>query len=319
MSSIRQLISGILAALLTTGIVLGGFVLAFSERGVPVSGQFSSPTAPAESPTEALPSSTSIPTDLPRQTAAPTGLPTLTPTQAYSPTPPPAACQPPPGWSAVMVNPGENLAYFAQAYGTTTSSLAQANCLITESLISGSLLYVPPPPTAEPQAALPTSPPSPYPTAAVCRPPAGWVIYTVQRGDTLYRISQMYRTTVSQLRAANCLGSSSYIQAGQRLYVPNVPVSTAVPAPSLIPTLPPLPSDTPPPPPTAEPTAAIPPPTATEAPVPTSTATSAPPTPTATDLPIATPLPPTATEVPPATATQLPATPTATLPPEPDP
>jgi hypothetical protein len=122
--------------------------------------------------------------------------------------------------------------------------------------------------------------PSANPTYTVipCGAPAGWVYYIVQPGDTLYHIGQLYRSTVSQLQQANCLGASTSIYAGQRLWVPNVSTSTPPSTPIEIEfdTVTPIPSDTPPPTPT---------PTATNTDLPTPTATSAPPTPTPTSSP----------------------------------
>jgi LysM repeat protein len=64
------------------------------------------------------------------------------------------------------------------------------------------------------------------PAGEVCGPPQGWVQYTVQPGDNLYQISLKFRTTVAALQAANCMGGSSIIVAGERIWVPNVATST---------------------------------------------------------------------------------------------
>jgi LysM repeat protein len=97
--------------------------------------------------------------------------------------------------------------------------LSQANCLLSPSIPPGSILYVPPQPTQTP---------------IPCGPPAGWIIYIVKQQDTLFHISTLYRTTVPQLQAANCLGNSTLIITGQSLYVPNVVVIT--PTKSITPT-----------------------------------------------------------------------------------
>jgi len=57
------------------------------------------------------------------------------------------------------------------------------------------------------------------PAAAQCDIPPGWQPHTVASGETLYRISQRYGTTVATLQAGNCLTSTA-IKAGQTLYVP---------------------------------------------------------------------------------------------------
>lgn len=47
-----------------------------------------------------------------------------------------------------------------------------------------------------------------------------WPTYTVVRGDTLYRISRRFNTSVNALVSANCLPNASRIFAGQQLRVP---------------------------------------------------------------------------------------------------
>jgi LysM repeat protein len=55
-----------------------------------------------------------------------------------------------------------------------------------------------------------------------CQAPAGWVLYTVQRGDTLFRLAAQTNTSVDQIMRANCL-SSDRIAAGSPLYLPFIP------------------------------------------------------------------------------------------------
>jgi LysM repeat protein len=111
--------------------------------------------------------------------------------------------------------------------------------------------------------------------------PAGWVIYIVQPGDTLYHIASLYRITVDQLMTANCL-TGTVIYTGQSMYVPNVPTST----PSGVSA-------------TATPSATSGGPTSTNTTAPTDTAT-----PTASDTPLPTDTPsPTSTDTPTPTPT----------------
>ena len=66
---------------------------------------------------------------------------------------------------------------------------------------------------------------TPIPQPAVCQsPPQNWVVYTVQRNDTLSSLGQRTGTSWQQIQTANCLASTT-IFAGQRLYLPFVPVS----------------------------------------------------------------------------------------------
>jgi hypothetical protein len=122
-------------------------------------------------------------------------------------------------------------------------------------------------------------------TAIPCGPPGSWVrAHVVQRGDTLFRIATSYGVTYPQLQRANCMGSSTTIYTGQRLWVPNIPPRTV--PPSATTTIPDFPTHTPPPAVTTEP------PTDTSVPptTPPAPATTQPPPPP-TDTPI-TPPPP---------------------------
>lgn len=53
-----------------------------------------------------------------------------------------------------------------------------------------------------------------------CPMPDGWTTYTVQRGDSLYRIAQNYDSDVPTLQAANCIIEARYIEVGQVIAVP---------------------------------------------------------------------------------------------------
>ena len=60
-----------------------------------------------------------------------------------------------------------------------------------------------------------------------CGAPSGWVKnYVVKSGDTLFRIALSYSTTTAALQGANCKGSSTAINVGEVLWVPNVPPQT---------------------------------------------------------------------------------------------
>ncbi len=100
-------------------------------------------------------------------------------------------------------------------------------------------------PTPQPPSETPVTP---SPTACYPKYPSTWVKYTVQKGDTLYSLSQAYNASVAQLQTANCLPPSGMIYIGQVIYVPYTPTSTHTqePAPEPAPTETPLPpSDTP--------------------------------------------------------------------------
>jgi LysM repeat protein len=218
MEWLRQISAGFVLAAFSVLVVLGGFVQASTEGGMPIALQ----------PTSTIPSAVSLPTgfstiavhtetpsaqisavvtdDLPTQT--------FTPAPTTTPPPTPASCLPPIGWVAVLVQPSDSMATLAQDYQTSPTSIKQGNCLFSDQLVSGSLLYLPARPTA---------------TSIPCGAPVGWVSYTVQSGDTLFNISGRYTVSVADLQKANCLGNSSYIQAGKPIKVPYVVTNTPLP------------------------------------------------------------------------------------------
>ena len=142
------------------------------------------------------------------------------------------------------------------------------------------LLETPPGSTPGPATASPTRTPLPTAAPAGCIPRTGWQVYTVQPGDTLYRLSQVLGIRVDDIRQANCLGPGDIITAGQQLYLPGQPslpparptrtsppptqLPTQAPSPTPRPTDTPPSANTPPPPPTDTPPP--PPPTSTSSP-----------------------------------------------------
>ena len=58
-----------------------------------------------------------------------------------------------------------------------------------------------------------------------CTPWSFWLVYIVQRGDTLSRLASATGSTVNELMQANCL-MSDRIYIGQPLYVPRQPIPT---------------------------------------------------------------------------------------------
>lgn len=93
------------------------------------------------------------------------------------------------------------------------------------------------------QASLPlftTKTQSVYPTSSPthCIPPGGWVLYSVQPNDNLYRLSMTFGVTIEDLQKANCMGTSTLIRIGQSFYVPNNPTKTSLMTTSVTPTIP---------------------------------------------------------------------------------
>ena len=247
MQAVKQLGGGLLLGLISLAIVVGGISLALAEGYVPQPLIFLA----SETPGDVLLPTSNIATSFEFLLTA---FPTDTPAPSFTPVPP-TNCPPPSGWVLISVGGGDTIETIAAQYRTTTEALVQANCLISTSLLTGYTLYVPPMPTS---------------TVLACGAPSGWIQYAVQSGDTLFKISQLYRTTVSQLQQANCLGTSTTIFAGQKLWVPNVSTSTPAITATIITiefdTATPEPSATPQPTSTIEPSATPVPPTVTPPP-----------------------------------------------------
>ena len=216
MQSLRQLGGGVIIALISVLLVIGGISLALAE------------TLPAQATPTPIPPTISL--DFP--TATFTASPILeSPTASNTPisitdTSIPTntlfvqvSCTAPSGWLRIVSSSADTLYSLAQRYKTTPENLATNNCLPSFEIPAGYVLYVPPVPTV---------------TVIPCGPPAGYVRrYVVQRGDTLSSIARLYRITYPTLQRANCLGSSTTIYAGQLLWVPNIIIATRTPIPGV--------------------------------------------------------------------------------------
>ena len=223
MQALRQLGGGVIIAIVSVVLVLGGISLALAETLPPSTAPTQiPPTLPLNFPT---PTSTlvletaTLPTETPTETA------TTTASSIVTLLPPPTSCTHPTGWIAITTSPNDTIYSLAQRYHTTPENLSAGNCLASINLPSGYLLYVPPVAATA--------------TVIPCGPPTGWVkTHVVQAGDNLYRIALSYGITYPQLQAANCMGSSVLIYVGQKLWVPNVPTRTPVPGVTIVPNFP---------------------------------------------------------------------------------
>ena len=216
MKNVWQVFLAIIIALASIGLLLGGLSLSLAEGNslATFTPTHSSTSTPTSSPTW-QPFTPSAFTTLPADSLTP--LPSRTPTSTLTLPPPPTNCPPPMGWLVYFVQPGETLDSIAAHYRVSTVVLQSANCMLTTDLLPSVVIYVPPMRTQTP---LP------------CGQPYTWVVYYVQPGDTLYRLSQAYGVTVADLQRANCLGGSSLLHTGQQLYVPlglPLPVSPTLP------------------------------------------------------------------------------------------
>lgn len=126
------------------------------------------------------------------------------------------------------VQPGDNLFRISLRFGVTVAALAQANNIANPNLIFvGQVLTIPapggttpPPPTATPVPGAPTATPAPGGTGG------GTVDYTVQPGDTLFKIATRFGTTVQAIVQSNGITNPNLIFPGQVLHI--VPGTGAV-------------------------------------------------------------------------------------------
>lgn len=216
MQALRQLGGGVIIAIVSIVLVIGGVSLAIAESASPPTQPipvFISPTSPATlfTPTLLLlPTSSETSTSTPANTETPPATVTFILPSATT-------CPPPPsGWTPIVVSFADTIYTLAQKYATTEDALKNANCLASVNLQLGTTLYVPPVAS----------------TAAVvtCSPPFGWVKrHVVQPGENLYRIALSYGLAYPQLQQGNCMGSSITIYVGQLLWVPNIPTLTPLP------------------------------------------------------------------------------------------
>jgi len=226
MHGLREFGNALVIALISISLMVGALSISLVEF------------VPKEAST---PTNVIMPSPAPR-TATVTPLPTQTPTLGLeSPTvtntstlvntnTPPASCPPPPGWvNQIIIQGGETLEILAARYRVNKDELRRANCLSSDNLVAGTILYVPPAPTS---------------TVAVCNPGAsGWSkAYTVKSGDTLYAIATNYYITAGLLRSVNCR-AGDLIYTGEVLWVPTVSTRTPYPTPLPGSTVTPYPTD----------------------------------------------------------------------------
>ena len=273
---LKAVIEGLLAGAIVLATILSGVILSAHDSTALA---LITPTPNTANQTAVAPA----PTDTPTQTATATATnepgvtpsPTATATPSATPSATPTVCPIPAGWQRYIVNAFDTFDSIARKFNISADQLAQANCLTEQVVTYGQAIYVP------------SGSFVPTPTRTVCYPPANWLIYLVQPGDTLTSIAQRFNTSVYQLIQANCLANAS-IFAGQNLRVPPVFFTpTPTPMPSDTPTDTPTSSITPTDTPTGIPTIFVPTdtPTPSVTPTPTSTPVSQTPSPSATAAP----------------------------------
>lgn len=232
MNASKQGRHALLIVVVSFMLVIGSLITAFAETSLPSGENQDSITTKAATDIVFITlTNTASPTLFPTKThtrPAPTATKESTPTSPADPATL-SKCDPPVDWEVFIIEYDQTLEDIAAEFQTTTENLIQGNCLSSTELLPEYIIYVPPS--------------SPLPTSTTgstgCTYPAGWITYTVRSGDNLYKISKAFGITVSELQAANCMGTSTKIITGRTLWVPNV--ATITPTPTKTPTKTPVP------------------------------------------------------------------------------
>ena len=154
------------------------------------------------------------PTLTPTFTHTPTITPSPTTTATPTLTPVPTATSTPLPPQTYTVRSGDNLLSIALQFGLTVAELQAYNDLPSDTIIEGQSLLIPPP-TPTPGPTLTLRPGEPTATFAP------YILYTVQRGDTLSTIAEKYAISMEDLRRANDIAADSEtIKVDQVLTIP---------------------------------------------------------------------------------------------------
>ena len=121
------------------------------------------------------------------------------------------------GYVQHRVRSGESWWSISRRYGVPVAVLKSVNNQRTNTLHPGQHVMVPGSDSARTVASASASEPAAAKTRAYAAERGN---YVVRSGDTLWNIAQRFGTTVSTIKQANGLRSSS-LKAGQKLYIPN--------------------------------------------------------------------------------------------------
>lgn len=145
--------------------------------------------------------------------------------------------------TSYTIQPGDTLSSIARRFNVSVQAIAAANSIVNPNLIYAGQVILIPDDSAPP--ANPDSPTTPLPPSPA-GPGTSVGTYTIQRGDTLYKIAISHGVTVAALVQANGITNPNIIYAGQVLIIPGSGTGDQqLPNPT---PLPPAPVNTPPPP-----------------------------------------------------------------------
>jgi murein DD-endopeptidase MepM/ murein hydrolase activator NlpD len=150
------------------------------------------------------------------------------------------------GWSwdggtAVTVGPSDSIDAIARRYGVPASVIRQANNIAPAGTVyPGQRLVIPryqQPAVAAAGAPAAAGHAGPTPTLAAAGTPG---VHVVASGDTLSRISRLYRKPVNEIAKANNIEATTTLNVGDRLVIPGVqmaavakPAAAPAPAPAI--------------------------------------------------------------------------------------
>ena len=147
----------------------------------------------------------------------------------------PVTC--PKGAFSYTIQSGDTLWKLSQNYGVTVQSILNLNPGVDpRNLQIGSILCIPP--VAAAPAPMPPKPPVTMPTLPVTCP-NGAFSYTVQSGDTLWKLSQTYGVTVQSILNLNPGVEPRNLQIGSTICIPST-VAPPPPKPVPVPPMPPV-------------------------------------------------------------------------------
>lgn len=217
---LRDFGNALVIALLSIGLMVGALSISLVEFVPEAASTATSILLPSPVPLTATstipPTSTTIPG---LETSAPAITPTLTNTSVAIQ----GSCPRPPTWGLIVLQSDDTLDSLAVRYRVGRDELKRENCLISDNLFSGTVLFVPLVPTSTPAVCAQGSP--------------GWVkSYIVKPGDTLFAIATSYYTNSDTMKFVNCR-ASDVIYSGEILWVPNVATRTPYPTPQPINTI----------------------------------------------------------------------------------